>query len=388
MQVRTVDRLVQRNGILSAQAASLRTPIASGAGIGSTRSPLARRYTCVLGTKARRGHDCRALARVIGPPANDGMSPERQVAHFARVFAVAKAHLALKMVSDEFPEDMVGCADDPFGLVSGHIGELAAVAIIIRFDLQPLCDALRYLNCMRRFQEAPPRTRQPRNAARPKPAASRSRQGESESGSSDPSRKLARAKARASLKAGGEALQRKVRDPFGFLAEQIGNRAATAFLLRFDKSAVAAALTMWTWMLAYKKSTPPLRQLISDMAARAKLEETPVPLVSWAGDPQVATMVVGAAMTNALLAAMTAGEDLGRASRDPFGFLVGEIGVPGAAAFFLRADRESIGASFRSLALMLNYRRVVPSFRSILKHLGAPEQEEFEELPLLTDTVQ
>ena len=246
---------------------------------------MARRYTCLLGTKARRCHDCRALARVIGPPPNDGMSPERQVAHFARVFAVAKAHLALKMVGDEFPEDMAGCADDPFGLVAGHIGELPAVAIIIRFDLQPLGDALRYLNCMRLYQGDASGTRPPRDAVRPKPAASRSLQAESESGSSGHSRELARAKARASLKAGGEALQRKVRDPYGFLAEQIGDRAATEFLLRFDDRAVAAALTMWTWMLAYKQSTPPLRQLISDMAARAKLEETPPPLVSWGRGP-------------------------------------------------------------------------------------------------------
>ena len=316
------------------------------------------------------------------------MSPERQVAHFARVFAVAKAHLALKMASNDFPEDLAGCADDPFALVAKHIGELPAVAIIIRFDLQPLGDALRYLNCMRLFQEAPSGTRQSQDAATSKPAASRSLPAESERGLSRRSRKLARAKARSSLKAGGEALQRKVRDPYAFLAEQIGDRATTAFLLRFDERAVAAALTMWTWMLAYKKSTPPLRQLISDMAARAKLEETPLQLVSWAGDPQVATMVIGAAMTNALFAAMTAGEDLGRASRDPFGFLVREIGVPGAAAFFLRKDREAIGAAFRSLALMLNYKRAVPSFSSILKHIGAPEQTKFEELPLLTDTVQ
>lgn len=200
------------------------------------------------------------------------MSPDRQIALLARELAETKATLAAKLEGEDL-EEAIG---NPFSFVADQIGTLAAIVLFIRFDVRSLGEALRALAVVLSFKTEPPPLqellddldeqdgRSPRDGWR-----SRCRNG---SEMTKHAVALARSRAEGGASRGGPDLKRAIGEPFEFLCNQIGQEAAVAFFLKFNRRSIDVALRALGWMLAYHESPPSMNTLLSEMVGEEREE--------------------------------------------------------------------------------------------------------------------
>lgn len=193
------------------------------------------------------------------------MSPGRQIALLARELAETKAALAAKSEGKEL-ENFIG---NPFELVAGMVGHRAATVLFIRFDIESLGLGLCALAVMLEFKDSPPPLR-PLLAKLDKREQGkwklrwRSRL-QSDREVAERSLAIARSRAKEGAALRGRDLERAFGDPFQFLAERIGERAAVAFCIRFDSPLISMGLRILGWMHVYQVSPPSIDELLSRM---------------------------------------------------------------------------------------------------------------------------
>ena len=204
------------------------------------------------------------------------MSPSRQIATLARQLAEAKAALAAKVEGRDL-EDAIG---NPFKFLARLSSEEAAVVLFIRFNIESMGQGLRALAVVLQLKEAPPSLRVVLDEFDNREEGKSRGRLRGQGSIAQRSLAIARSRAKVGAAAGGSDFERTFGDPFQFLADRIGERAAIAFFVRFNGSAIDTALRILGWMQVYQDSPPSIGDLLTEMAGERQLDFEQTPLVT------------------------------------------------------------------------------------------------------------
>lgn len=196
-------------------------------------------------------------------------------------------------------------------------------------------------------------------------------------------RKLAETKATLAAKVEGADLEQAIGNPFRFVADQIGDVAATSLFIRFDIRSLGEALRSLAVAQSYKTSPPPLEPLLDDLDG----QRSPGWRSQYRNQREITEHAIALARQRAQIGASRTGPDLVGVIGEPFTFLRNQIGERAAVAFFLTFDARSIDVTLRAIGWMLAYQELPPSIDTLLTEMAGKEAADFEAEDICTKTI-